>query len=131
MLGREPLEAGQQGFVTRRHLERSPLRQPSPSALLLRSRRGGFGEVPGARAVNGGDQGRPGKRGGPLAEGMRFEDEVCHLEARSTSGQLGLRMTAANRVPSISAMRMITLAKMVSFRVIWAISMLRDASGIM
>jgi len=55
---------------------------------------GGFGEALGERAVNGHDQSRPRKRIRPLADGMRFGDEICHLEARSTSGQPMLEVSS-------------------------------------
>ena len=48
---------------------------------------GGFGDALGERPVHGGDEGRPGKRVGPWANGMRVGHEVGHLEAWSASGQ--------------------------------------------
>jgi hypothetical protein len=62
-------------------------RQQDPCRDGWTSTHGEFREALGKRAVHGRDQGRPWKRLGPLAEGMRFGDEGSHLEARPTFGQ--------------------------------------------
>jgi hypothetical protein len=59
-------------------------------------RRGG-GEALGARAVHGGDQGRPRQRLGSWAKRRRVRDEVCHWETWSPSGQP--RLEVAEELP--------------------------------
>jgi hypothetical protein len=58
------------------------------------STRGVCGAALGARVVHGRDQGRSRTRLGPWAEGRRFGDEVCPLEARSPSGQPMLEVSS-------------------------------------
>jgi hypothetical protein len=62
-------------------------RQDHPGRDGRTSTRGGFGKPLGERALHGGDQGRPRKGLGPLANGVRFGDEVCHLQTRSAARQ--------------------------------------------
>jgi hypothetical protein len=65
------------------------------------SMRAKCGEALGERAGDGRDHGRPRQRLGPWADGMRFRDAVCHLHARSTSGQPMLEVASErHRRPS-------------------------------
>jgi hypothetical protein len=68
-------------------------RQQDPCRDRWTSTHGGFGEALGERAVYGCDQRRPRKRISPLAEGVRFRDEVPDLQAWSPSGQPMLKIS--------------------------------------
>jgi hypothetical protein len=67
-------------------------RQYHPGRDGRPSPRGGLRKTLGERAVYGGDQGCPGKRLGPWANGMRVGDELCHLQARSSARQPRLKV---------------------------------------
>src|SRR6266508_2166297 len=53
---------------------------------------GGFGKALGTAAVDGLDEGRPGKRLRPLTDGMRMGHNIGNLEVRTTTGQPRLEM---------------------------------------
>src|SRR6266542_436214 len=53
---------------------------------------GGFGKALGTAAVDGLDEGRPGKRILPLTDGMRMGQNIGTLEVRTTTGQPRLEM---------------------------------------
>ena len=69
-------------------------RQQHPGRNRRTSTGRGFRKTLGERAVNGRHQDRPRKRLGPLANGVRFGDEVCHLQAGPSSRQPMLEVSS-------------------------------------
>ena len=82
-------------FIGAGQLMLQELQRPShPGRDGRTSPRGGLRKTLGERAVHGCDQGRPRNGIGPLANGMRLGDEVCHLQARASARQPMLEISS-------------------------------------